>query len=197
MYPVSDDDLEFLESYLDDALSDEETEALRHRLACEPNLVAALRTLRDERSQRQAYFQTIDPTPKEVEQLVGAINASAHRQQWWRDQRKLVQWGSAVAACLAIGLLGGLFYRGAEKASLHPAAIEQVAEGNVSDGSISAPTTDVRFPVELTDENGKVIAVQHFEKASEAAEFSNDLHHMQNRGRQNSGGVMLIENHDF
>jgi len=198
MYPVSDDDLEFLESYLDDALSDDEVQALRSRLACEAPLAAALRMLREERSQRQAFFQTVEPTPKEVEHLVSAIHSTAHRRQWWRDQRKIAQWASAVAACLAIGLLAGLFYRGLEKTPLHSTVADDVVVTNKSASTelVGVPGTPVRFPVEVTDENGKVIAVQHFDNPREATDFANDLHHMQNRHRQNSNGVMLIDN-DF
>ncbi len=63
--------------------------------------------------------------------------------------------------------------------------------------AIGAQPASVGYPVEVTDENGKVIAVQHFDNPREATDFANDLHHMQNRRRQNSSGLMLIENNDF
>lgn len=188
MYPVSDDDLEFLESYLDDALSDQELAHLRTRLSREPELASALRMLRDERAQRQGFFQAIEPTPTEVEALVASIHQSAHRKQWWRDQRRLASYGSAMAACLAIAVVGGFIYHAQSKAPLLPTEGAGMAGGTVA--------TSVNYPVDVTDDSGRVIAVQHFDNPRDAEDFARDLHQVQDRRKQ-SGGTMLIENHDF
>ncbi len=189
MYPVSDDDLQFLESYLDDALSDQELANLRTRLSREADLAAALRMLREERSQRQTFFQAIDPTPKEVESLVASIHQSANRRRWWQDSRRLVSYGSALAACLAIAAVGGFFYHAAGKEPL------QANDGAVS--AVETIATPVNYPVDVTDDYGHVIAVQHFNNARDAEDFARDLHRAQDRRKQSNGGVMLIENHDF
>ena len=193
MYSVPDDDLELLESYLDDALSDEETEALRRRLAHEPNLVAAMRQLREERSQRQAYFQSIDPSPKEVEELLSSIRTAANRKPWYRDQGRLTRWGSAVAACLAIAVTGGFVYHSWDKSPLRQGGGEVAVTKSDAPG---VATQVGQYTVEVTDENGRVQAVQHFDDKNLADDFRRDLRQMQTRHRQSQGGVMLIENNN-
>jgi len=186
MYPVPDDDLELLESYLDDALSDEATATLRGRLAAEPELMAALRMLRDERAQRQAFFQSIDPSPREVETLLGDIRAAAHRKKWWQDHRKLTQWGSAVAACLVFALAGGFFYNSIGKPALRPGdlSVPPVVNGSGSANML----TPAKYAVEVTDpDSGRVMAVQHFDDKNEADDFTRDLRQMQMRHRQTNG----------
>jgi anti-sigma factor RsiW len=187
VYPVSDDDLERLESFLDDALSDEETQALRQRLAVEANLAAALRQLRGERSQRQAFFQSIDPAPPEVEQLVGAIHRAARQRSGRLQRLRLVRSGSALAACAALGLAVGLLYRGGAERPVAPRG-PQVASTSVP----LATDRDQTFAVEVTDDTGHVIAVQHFDNAGEANDFASDLRRVQASRRQPGHGVMLI-----
>lgn len=193
MYPVPDEDLGLLEAYLDDALSDQELSALRGRLAIEPSLMAALRQLRDERSQRQAFFQSIDPTPAEVDDLVYDIRLAAERKRWWQDHRKLTRWASAVAACLVMGVAGAFVYHAWDKSPLHPTLPDGPITAVGTPAGVCAPT---RYAVEVTDESGKVMAVQHFDDQNEADDFLRDLRQMQQRHRQTTNGVTIMDN-DF
>jgi anti-sigma factor RsiW len=194
MYSVPDDDLEFLESYLDDALSDEETAALRQRLANEPNLMAALRQLREERSQRQAFFQSIDPSPKEVEKLLGAIHRAAERKRWWQDHRKLTRWGSAVAACMVFALVGGFFYNASGKQPLRPGSLAEVPTASIG-GATNMVTPAGDYEVEVPDfESGKIMAVQHFRTKNEADDFTRDLRQVEMRHRQSKNGMTVMDN---
>jgi len=192
MYPVPDEDLELLEAYLDDALSDQELSALRGRLAVEPTLMAALRQLRDERSQRQAFFQSIDPTPAEVDDLVYDIRVAAQRKRWWQDHRKLTRWASAVAACLVMGIAGAFVLHAWDKSPLHPSN----PDGPMATGTPSNLVSPARFAVEVTDDSGKVMAVQHFDDQNEANDFLRDLKQMQTRHRQTTNGMTIMDN-DF
>ena len=187
MYPVPDDDLELLECYLDDALSDDEISHLRSRLAIEPEMAAALRMLRDERAQREAYFQAIEPTPAEVEAIVASVHASANRKRWWQDSRRLARAGSAVAACLAIALVGGFFYHASGKSPLH----DDGTPGSTAPGQV----TPVGYPVEVRDADGHLLGVQHFDNPRDADEFHNDVMKMQERGRQSN--VVIFKTNDF
>jgi hypothetical protein len=194
MYSVPDDDLELLESYLDDALSDEEVDGLRLRLAREPDLATALRQLHEERSQRQVYFESIDPTPAEVEQFVGSAHAAARRRKWWQDSRRLTRWGSAVAACLAIALIGAFFYNASGKAPLGSPLLNDGTALTAPGGQL--PVTQAKYAVEVTDVGGHVVAVQHFDNPDDAAAFRRDLRQMQIR-RQQDGTGMTVMDHDF
>lgn len=187
MYPVPDDDLDLLECYLDDALDEAQSESLRLRLAKEPSLAAALRQLRDERAQRQAFFQSIDPTPAEVDAFVAGVKQSSQRTTWWHRQWRWAKLGSALAACVVAGMLIGDLVR-----------TNAVRPGTAID-DLGAPIVNTNQPprqtyaVEVTDEAGRVIAVQHFENPSEATDFANDLrklHAPPQRPTQN--GVILV-----
>src|SRR5687768_16722993 len=68
---VSDNDLQLLEGYLDDALTEAEIDALRQRLAVEPALSAALVQLRGERSLRQSFWQELEPAEAAGGELMG------------------------------------------------------------------------------------------------------------------------------
>lgn len=173
MYPVPDDDLDLLESYLDDALDEAQTQSLRARLAEEANLAAALRQLREERSQRQGFFQSIEPTPREIEQLVSSIRTAATKRRWWQDQMRLVRVGSAMAACLVIAGFAGVVYRSASRSPVSTTPLIS----NVS-------ATPNSYPVEVTDEEGHVIAVQHFDNQQDASDFQHDLKQMESHWRQ-------------
>ncbi len=192
MYPVPDEELELLDAYLDDALSDQALSELRARLAVEPSMMAALRMLRDERSTRQAFFQSIDPTPAEVDELVADIRHAAARKRWWQDRRKLTRWASAVAACLVMGIAGAFVYHAWDKTPLRSNGDTPMVSGN----GMNTVSARARYAVEVTDETGNVMAVQHFDNESEANDFRRDVRLMQQRHRQTTHGMTIMDN-DF
>ena len=59
MNSASENDLELLESYLDDELTGRELEALRQRLSSEPQLAVAIDELKSQRQMRQQFFNQI------------------------------------------------------------------------------------------------------------------------------------------
>jgi hypothetical protein len=179
MYPVGDEDLEQLEAYLDDALSDEEVATLRDRLAHEPALATALKMLREERTQRQAFFASIDPTPAEVDKLVGEIKNKAQRRRWYHQPRKLLQTMSAMAACVVVGAMLGQVYNSNPRGTPPPRATEVLSDGKQT------------YAVEVTDDFGNVIAVQKFTDPQAARDFMNDLKKVQAERRQRSGVITV------
>ena len=179
MYPVGDEDLELLEAYLDDALGEDEVRQLRDRLATEPAMATALKMLREERTQRQAFFASIDPTPAEVDKLVGSIKQKALRRRWFRDPQKLLKTVGAMAACVVIGGLMGQLY------TSHPG-------GGAGGPHVSDSQGDQKqYIVEVRDDAGNVVAVQHFKDAREARDFRSDLNKVQHQ-RRLQNGVKLI-----
>lgn len=179
MYPVGDEDLELLEAYLDDALSDEEVAALRSRLAHDTALASALKMLREERAQRQAYFASIDPTPAEVDELVGKIKEKAHRQRWYHNPRKVLQTVGAMAACVVVGAMLGQVYNSHPRGNPPPRHMEVSTDGQQ------------KYTVEVTDDFGNVIAVQQFSDPQAARDFMNDLKKVQQQRRQQNGIIRV------
>jgi anti-sigma factor RsiW len=179
MYPIGDEDLQLLEAYLDDALGDDEVQQLRDRLAVEPAMATALKMLREERAQRQAFFASIDPTPAEVDELVGSIKQQALRRRWFANPQKWLKPAAAMAACVLIGGLMGQLY------SSHPG-------GGVTGPHVSDSQGDQKqYIVEVRDDAGNVVAVQHFKDAREARDFRNDLNKVQHQ-RRLQNGVKLV-----
>ncbi len=182
MYPVGDEDLEQLEAYLDDALGDDEVQHLRDRIATEPALATALKMLREERAQRQAFFASIDPTPAEVDKLVGSIKASALRRRWFSDPKKLLKTVGAMAACVLIGGLMGELYRA------HPGGAP-LSGGKTAQVTPAVDGAGKKYMVEVRDDAGNVIAVQHFDDPREARDFANDLNKIQHERRMRNGVI--------
>jgi anti-sigma factor RsiW len=181
MYPVGDEDLELLEAYLDDALAEAEVQRLRDRLAGEPAMASALKMLREERAHRQAFFASIDPTPAEVDGLVGSIKRQALRRRWFRDPRRVLQAMGAMAACVIVGALLGQLY------VAHPGgqpANERVVTPINREGAKV-------YEVEVTDDFGNVIAVQQFKDPRQAREFLDDLKKVQQQKRQQNGVIQV------
>ena len=178
MYPVGDEDLEQLEAYLDDALCEDEVQQLRDRIATEPAMATALKMLREERARRQKFFASIDPTPAEVDKLVGSIKQKALRRRWFRDPQKLLKTVGAMAACVVIGGLMGQLY------TSHPGGTP-ASNGNLGQADQKP------YIVEVRDDAGNVVAVQHFKDPREARDFRSDLNKVQHQ-RRLQNGVKLI-----
>jgi hypothetical protein len=181
MYPVGDEDLMQLEAYLDDALSDEEVAMLRDRLAHETALSTALKMLREERTQRQAFFASIDPTPAEVDKLVGQIKHKAQRRRWYHHPRKVLQTLGAMAACVVVGAILGQVYNNNPGGVPRPHGTVGISETKTNGQQ--------KYAVEVTDDFGNVIAVQEFTDQQAARDFMNDLKKVQSQRRQRNGVI--------
>src|SRR5260221_3807105 len=96
---VTENDLELLESYLDDALEIGEVDALRARLSGDGELVAALDQIRSERAARRSFFGTLEPDDAAVGTLVTKIQESAARQKRITARAPADRSGIPAAAC--------------------------------------------------------------------------------------------------
>lgn len=117
MNSENENDLELLESYLDDELTGRELEALRQRLSSEPQLAVAIDELKSQRQMRQQFFAACEPDQASVERLVQTVNQNVTRELAWSERnRSLRSWGS-LAACLLVGLFLGRAMRGTGQTS--------------------------------------------------------------------------------
>ena len=176
-----DEDMELLETHLDGALSADEAVALRDRLAREPEFAAVLESLRTERGMRQRLWASLEPTDTKVEQFVQRVSRASAGRSWWLRPLRLV---AAVAACVVVSFFAGWQFRG-----------RQVAPTDVL-GSVqpirALAESVVHYQVALTDENGKVTAVQDFNSLEKAREFTQDLSQWQDRQRQMRDGAAVV-----
>jgi anti-sigma factor RsiW len=202
---MTEADVEILEMYLDDALSDQDLAAVARRLADEPVMAAELERLRGERDLRRQFFASLDPSDAAVERLLGRVDESIRRRTGWERQLKWGRWAAAAAACVALGFTTGYLGRSSAPMSGPGVAVntdvtqpvQQVAEntdnthGQITfTGQRVAPT--VPAAVQLTDDTGRVVAVQHFESIDKAKEFANDIQTWQERQRQMQNGNVVM-----
>ena len=113
---LSDNDLELLESYLDDELTGRELDSLRQRLSAEPALTSALDDLRSQRQMRQDFFAVCEPDEASVHRLMTSVNKSVTRDLVWSQRSRSLSWIGSLAACLLVGFTVGHGMQGTQSA---------------------------------------------------------------------------------
>lgn len=175
---MGDADAELLETCLDGELSPQEELLLRQRMHEDETLRTALGSLEQERAVRRLAFGSLEPTDIEVQRGLRRLEARIHGGRGWGWTR-LVRYGTAVAACLMVGILAGYGTR----EFMRPTTPRP--PGPVANGVIY-------YNVSITDDAGRVMAVQQFRTLEEAREFSEDLRRWQERqDRLRNGQVTL------
>lgn len=182
----SDEDVWRIEAHLDGALGPAEAEELARRLAAEPDLAALLETLRAQREVRLAAWAAGEPAPDEAQALATRAVAAAVGAERWRRSVRTARRATAVAALVMVAFAAGWTVRG----KVPPA---QSAQGRAADSRPWAHGGGhLSFPVALTDERGNVIAVQHFDDATQARQFADDVGRWQTAPRQRTRGAELV-----
>jgi hypothetical protein len=169
---ASDQELEALDAWLDGA---------GEAPSAPPEL---LTQLRGERAARAAVWASLEPSDAEVDRFVDRIASQIRRDGMRRQVRGPWRFAAAVAACAAIGFSGGWLLRGKQPAGHIVAA----SQSHVAPG-VEAVVT---YQVALTDEKGRVTAVQNFDSLEQAREFTRDLGQWQERQRQLRDGAAVI-----
>jgi hypothetical protein len=142
---VSENDLELLEEYLDEALGPVESERVRIRVLEDPAFAAALEQLRAERNTRAAVWASLEPSDRAVREVTRRVLAETRRSHVWLQVSQFARFGSAAAACLLIGLFMGWMGRergGPGMAFLETgvAPVSQVSDGpRVSPSQVAMP----------------------------------------------------------
>lgn len=109
---VTEQDLEQLETYLDNALSPREADALRMRMTQEPALGAMLEELRVQRAQRLRVFEAYEGSDRASDAVMVRMQTSIRRMELLLRHRKFLRLVGSAAACFIVGfgvaiLLGG------------------------------------------------------------------------------------------
>jgi anti-sigma factor RsiW len=194
---LNDDDLDLLESYLDDALSATDVERLDRRLTGELELSGALDQLRRERAARIAFFQSQTPDQPVSDRFANNVIVSLHRRE---RQLTFVRGGriaGALAACLFIGFaVGWIEHGGAVPHSQIAAPTDKHPDARLVVHS-PKPAEAGQFQVAILDENGKVIALQRFNKIEDARQFADDLAQYQVRRQQVQDGQAMLVSDKF
>jgi anti-sigma factor RsiW len=163
--PVSDTDLELLETYLDGELPMSEAEGLWRRLAKEPELSAELDQLRADRATRSSMWESCEPDEDAARLIVGRVSASVARRRWVEGLRRSMVRVAAAAACILIGVQIGWMEH-------HP---EQATQGQ----QLMSQVSPAGLLVPIHDDRGNIIGVPVFQSPQEASQFTRDVNALQ------------------
>ncbi len=199
----SEQDEELLEAYLDDALSSDEVERISRRLTDDPALTAALDSLRKQRRARMAVWESLEPGETEASAFAAKVVRNCRRQRLMSSVSWFTRVGGAAAACILVGLGGGWYMWGrapGAQPGQTPVAVSTLAPAPQRQIQfVSQPASDLpagAYQVELTDDSGKVLAVQKFNKLEEAQHFAQDLGKVVERQQDvENGHVTLVSDH--
>lgn len=202
MHAVTEKDLEDLEAFLDGALDLEEARALQARLANDEPLHAALDDLRAQRAIRRSVWIGNEPDSAAIMRLNVRLEESmrhAERHALWRN---LSRWGTAIAACVLMGIWIGNSVLPAGSGASAPGPVVASSGGGAHGVKQPDPVGSVAgvpaewtggYHVSLLDETGRVQAVQQFRTLEEAREFAHDLGRWQTRRQQiRQGKIQLV-----
>jgi hypothetical protein len=179
---VTEIDREILETWLDGELEPPRAAALQIRLATEADLSALLAELRDERQIRQAVLAALGPTPAHAERIADRICADLPQPAAWRIG-PFVRTAWALAACTVLSFGLGWLVRGGGESARAPQPAMQV--------------TPAVYQVNICDESGTVIGVQHFNSPEQARQFSEDIERWQERQEQLRSGLVVVRSARF
>lgn len=197
---VSEQDLELLETYLDNEIVGDEMDRVRARLRKEPALAMALDQLtRDRQLRHQVYFamdrESAATAGSATESIGRSLQRAAVREVAWGNRRHVFRQVCAAAACIVVGLLVGWFGREQAEVQIARPSDAGMSQRMSSDAmTVSQQTTRAGFNVAITDDSGRVLAQQHFNTLEEAQRFTSDLVRWQTRQREirNGGDVRLV-----
>lgn len=176
---MNETELDILETWLDGELGPVEANDLQKRLTGDPELSAALAGLRHERELRSAHFSAIESSDSESHDFLNRVEANLARRRRWILYAQFARAAGAIAACMAIGFGVGWIGRGSPATPANPTAASPVYQVNIS------------------DESGRVIGVQHFNSADQAREFSDDLGRWQEQQEQVRNGYLVVRSRNF
>jgi hypothetical protein len=141
--------------------------------ATDPSEIAAQVT-------RGVFWRSLESTDAETSQFADRLCSAARRQQsravawrWWRGI-------ASIAACVALSFTAGW--------ALHSHRVSSLA----SHLSTTNSNKTNLFHVSLTDERGRVTAVQPFDSMEKAREFARDVGQWRERAIQVHQGTPVI-----
>lgn len=109
--PITDNDLQVLEEWLDGELTEEQGTALRQRMATEPGLAAALDRLRDERRLRSRLFTVLEPGERETDIFCTNLRREIRREDVWASRVRGMRKIASLAAMITVVFMAGWISR--------------------------------------------------------------------------------------
>lgn len=141
--PISDNDLQVMEEWLDGELPEGQVEALRRRLSSEPDLAQAMQRIRDERQARSRLFTLLEPGDAEAETQIGQLRRAVRREDVWALRVRGLQKVASLAAAIVVVFMAGW-----------------ISRERLQVGPTQRPTTVVRdtAPIRPNSNNSTVLA---------------------------------------
>jgi anti-sigma factor RsiW len=194
---MTEADLMLLEEYLDGELSAADARALEERSLREPALASELNRLRTDRQIRAKAWRAMEGDEATVAAVAGRVVANIERRESFSFLLRGLRIGAAAAACIVLGLTVGFFARSANPA--HPLSPEALIPPSSDQTTLPETVAATRAPatqgydVNLKDEAGKVVAVQHFSNLDQARQFVQDVGQWQQHQEQmHNGNVTFV-----
>jgi hypothetical protein len=149
---VSEQDLDLLEEYLDEALAPDEVDALRARLGEDVNLAAALQELRREREIRAVVFAANEPSDERARQFAARVSTNARRNELRSRVLRTTRFAAAAAACLMLGVFVGWLGREGGNPQIVNAPMQPFGGGSTVATSVTTVPDVVATPgVSITE----------------------------------------------
>ncbi len=191
-----DSDYDILEGFLDNSLSPDEMQAVAARLAAEPDLAVALEAIRDERTVRLAAWESFEPDERAAQRFAVSAIRAIRRQRLLSMVTHVTRLVASVAACLAIGISAGWFLWGRP---IHTVPVTATISGPTASlaSNSGRNSSSGTYQVAITDENGKVVAVQKFSAFEDAKAFADDLGRYQQRRLDVQDGKATVVSDKF
>lgn len=200
---VNPQDIELLEAYLDQELSESEVRSLDERLAGDATLQRALDRLRSHRELRVAAMSAVfDTDSASVDRLVASVReaqqdeAMAKASQALAVRRKAhspVRSIFAAAACVAFGLLLGVALQRQQTSSSLIAA-PAVSSTSSFLGSPVDFQAHGAYVVSLVNQDGESVLSVHFQNQEQARQFMNRVNDPSAKGGPlHIGDAKLLE----
>lgn len=173
---LNDQDIELLEMHLDGMLDEAQTASLQQRLAAEPQLALELPRLQEARKARLLLWQSFEQPEPDTDAILDTIRRQQAHQAWYvrlLDQRERI---AAVAACVAVFLIGWQWGLNANATRLiHGGATAVQPVGLITQQQLPAAAGQPAFEVRVTDGSGKVLRVERFGTYDEAQNFISEI----------------------
>ena len=162
--------------------------------------------MREQRRIRMEVWESLEPGDAEASSFATRVIRNIQRKQFMSRMSWVTRLSGAAAACLLMGLGSGWYMWGRSPASPSPYAPARVAVNTTHNAPaqreiqfVNQPGNDLAvgpYQVELTDESGKVLAVQKFNKLEDARHFAQDLGRVVERQQDvQNGHVTLVSDH--
>ena len=177
-----DEDAQRLEALLDGELSPAEEAAVLAGIESDPDLARRLGELRHDRDARRQVFARLEPSDQDVDGLLSRVRRAAEREQIWTRRARRLRLAGALAACILVGFFTGWIGHARTPHSGPPVdGLTTIAPRPVSNGggAASAAPAGAFYRVQLTDEQGRVVAVQDFDTLEKARQFQDDVRRWQ------------------